>query len=116
LKGVKKLTPEKYDSIPELLAQGLNKAAIAERFGVTPSTLVVQCSRRGISLSRRGPKGRRRTLTLPEAPLDLSDVTMVALREKARDMGTDVVRLVRDLLETIVADDLYNAVLDCEDA
>jgi hypothetical protein len=29
-------------------------------------------------------------------------------------MGTDVVQLARDLLETIVADDLYAAVLDLE--
>ena len=116
MKGKLKLTQDKYDMIPELLAEGLNKAAIAERFGVTPSTLVVQCSRRGISLSRRGPKGRKRTLTLPEAPLDLADTTMVALREKARDMGTDAVRLARDLLETIVAEDLYTAVLDLEPA
>jgi hypothetical protein len=117
MKGNKpKLTQDKYDSIPALLAQGMNKAAIAEQFGVKPNTLVVQCSRRGISLSRRGPKGRKRTLTLPEAPLDLADATMVALREKARTMGTDAVRLARDLLETIVADDLYTAVLDLKPA
>jgi hypothetical protein len=116
MKGKLKLTQERYDSIPALLEQGLNKIQIAEQFGVTPSTLIVQCSRRGISLSRKGPKGRRRTLTLPEAPLDLADTTMVALREKARAMGTDAVRLARDLLETIVVDDLYTAVLDLEDA
>ena len=109
-----RLTPDKYDSIPALLDQGLNKVAIAEQFGVKPGTLIVQCSRRGISLSRRGPKGRRCTLTLPEAPLELSDVTLVRLREKARTLGTDAVKLARDLLETIVADELYNAVLDLE--
>jgi hypothetical protein len=108
------LTPDMYAEIPALIEQGLTKAGIAERFGVTPGTLVVQCSRRGISLSRVGPRGRRRTLTLPEAPLDLSDTVMIALRHKARSMGTDVVQLARDLLETIVADDLYAAVLDLE--
>ena len=36
------------------------------------------------------------------------------LRKKARSMNVDPVRLARDLLETIVADDLYNAVLDLE--
>ena len=39
---------------------------------------------------------------------------MTALRKKARSMGTCEVRLARDLLETIVADDLYSAVLDLE--
>lgn len=115
MKGKLKLTQDKYDSIPALLEQGLKKAEIAAQFGVTPSTLVVQCSRRGISLSKYGPRGRRRTLTFPEAPLDLSDSIMIALRGKARSMGIDAVRLARNLLETIVADDLYNAVLDIEE-
>ena len=39
---------------------------------------------------------------------------MIALRKKARSMGMDEVRLASDLLETIVTDDLYNAVLDFE--
>lgn len=116
MQGKLKLTQEKYDSIPALLEQGLNKIQIAEQFGVKASTLIVQCSRRGISLSRKGPKGRRRTLTLPEAPLDLSDAIMVALRVKARSMGVDAVRLARDILEIVVADDLYTAVLDLEPA
>ena len=116
MKGVQKLTPAMFDSIPALLEQGLSKTQIAGQFGVMLSTLVVQCSRRGISLRRGGRLGRRRTLTLPEAPLDLSDKTMVGLRKKARSMGVNEVRLARDLLETIVADDLYDAVLDhCED-
>jgi hypothetical protein len=110
----RKLTQDKYDMIPALLEQGLKKTEIAERFGVKPSTLVVQCSRRGISLSKNGPRGRRRTLTLPEAPLDLADTVMIALRVKARSLGTDEVTLARDLLETIVAEDLYSAVLDLE--
>ena len=41
---------------------------------------------------------------------------MIALREKARSMGVNEVRLVSDLLETIVTDDLYSAVLDLEEA
>ena len=108
------LTPEMYAEIPTLIERGLTKVDIAQRFGVTLGTLAVQCSRRGISLRRGGSLGRKRTLTLPEAPLDLSDVTMTALRKKARSMGTCEVRLARDLLETIVADDLYSAVLDLE--
>ena len=112
----RRLTPEMYDSIPALLAQGTDKIEIARQFGVTPSTLVVQCSRRGISLRRGGGFGRKQTLTLPEAPLELSDTTLAQLRKKARSMNVDPVRLARDLLETIVADDLYDAVLDLENA
>jgi len=109
-----KLTQNSYDSIPDLLERGLNKFQIAEHFGVTPSTLQVQCSRRGITLRRGGKLLRRRTLTLPEAPLDLSDAIMAALRAKALALGTNEARLVRDLVETIVEDDLYSAVLDLE--
>jgi hypothetical protein len=50
MQGIKVLTQEKYDSIPALLEQGLDRTQIAALFGVTPASLQVQCSRRGISL------------------------------------------------------------------
>jgi hypothetical protein len=110
------LTPEMYDSIPALIAQGVTKAEIAEQFGVTKDTLQVQCSRRGISL-RKGGKYQRRTITLLQpTPLELSDKAMLAFREKAQALGIDTIKLVRDLLETIAKDDLYVAVLDLEEA
>ena len=116
MQGKLKLTQEKYDMIPALLAQGLKKAQIAERFGVTPATLSVQCSRRGVSLRKGGPLAPRRKVILPEAPLDLNVKTLIALRVKARALGTDEASLIKELLETIVADDLYTAVLDLEPA
>jgi len=79
------LTTEMYAEIPTLIERGLTKVDIAQRFGVKLGTLAVQCSRRGISLRRGGSLGRKRTLTLPEAPLDLSDATMTALKEGAVD-------------------------------
>lgn len=110
------LTPEMYDSIPALIAQGVTKAEIAEQFGVTKDTLQVQCSRRGISL-RKGGKYQRRPITLLQpTPLELSDQAMLAFREKAKAMGIDTIKLVRDLLERIAKDDLYVAVLDLEEA
>jgi hypothetical protein len=110
-----KLTQERYESIPALLERGMDREKIAAQFGVTANTLQVQCSRRGISLRSGGRLRRRCIMSLPEAPLDLSDRVMVALREKARLMGVDEVRLASDLLETIVTEDLYNAVLDFEE-
>ena len=109
-------TQEMYDSIPQLLAEGVTKTEIAARFGTTPNSLQVQCSRRGISLSPRGSKLRRRRLSLPDAPLDLDDAVLIRLRVKARQMGTDEIELVNNLLRTIVEDDLYAAVLDLEAA
>jgi hypothetical protein len=65
-------------------------------------------------------QGGRRTplqnLSLADARLDLNKTTLVALREKARAMGINEVRLVTNLLETIVSDNLYGAVLDLEEA
>jgi hypothetical protein len=116
MQGIKVLTQEKYDSIPALLEQGLDRTQIAALFGVTPASLQVQCSRRGISLRQGGRRTPRRDLSLADAKLDLNQHVMIALREKARSMGVDEVRLASDLLETIVTDDLYGAVLDLEEA
>jgi len=116
MRGVKALTQDKYDSVPALLTQGMDRIAIAELFGVTPSTLQVQCSRKGISLRRGGPRQPRRSLSLTEAALDLSKPALVALREKARSMGIDEVQLASNLLEIIATEDLYRAVLDLEAA
>jgi len=116
MQGIKVLTQEKYGSIPALLEQGLDRTQIAALFGVTPASLQVQCSRRGISLRQGGRRTPRRDLSLADAKLDLNQHVMIALREKARSMGVDEVRLASDLLETIVTDDLYGAVLDLEEA
>ena len=116
MQGIKVLTQEKYDSVPALLEQGLNRTKIAALFGVTPASLQVQCSRRGISLRQGGRRTPLRDLSLADAKLNLDNAIMIALREKARSMGVDEVRLVSDLLETIVTDDLYSAVLDLEEA
>ena len=116
MRGVKVLTQEKYDSVPALLQQGLDHNEIAALFGVTPASLQVLCSNRGISLRRGGARQPRRYLSLLEAPLNLNKATLVALRAKARAMGVNEVKLVNDLLETIVTDDLYGAVLDLEEA
>ena len=87
-------------------------------YGVTPGTLVVLCSQRGISLRRGGSLPNctnlpeRTNLTLP-----LSDGVLKSLSEVARAMGKDsTARLVSDLLEKIASDGLYKAVLDEEAA
>ena len=100
------ITDEMYAGIPALLKQGMTKTEIAAMFGVKLSTLVVLCSRRGISLRKNGP----RKLVLP-----LSDDVLKSLRKAARSLGKgSTERLVSDLLEKIVSDDLYKAVLDEE--
>ena len=66
-----RITDDMFARIPALLLEGMTKAEIAAIYGVTPGTLVVRCSQRGISLRRGGtlPKRtklpKRANLTLP---------------------------------------------------
>src|SRR5215471_18763580 len=111
---MRRLTDEAFANIPLLIEQGMTKPEIAARYGVTVSTLQVQCSRRNISLRKGGPYLPRRVLVLAEGKLSISTRALQSLRHAARAMGTDEVRLASELLETIIKDDLYKAVLDAE--
>ena len=113
-----RITGDMFARIPALLLEGMTKAEIAAMYSVTPGTLVVLCSQRGISLRRGGTlpertnRPERTNLTLP-----LSDSVLRSLREAARAMGKDsTARLVSELLEKIASDGLYKAVLDEEAA
>ena len=100
------ITIEMYAGIPALLEQGKTKTEIAAMYGVTLGSLVVCCSRRGVSLR----KGLRRALVLP-----LSDDVRKSLRDAARRLGKGSPEwLASELLRKIVSDDLYMAVLDEE--
>ena len=113
-----RITDDMFARIPALLLEGMTKGEIAAMYGVTPGTLVVRCSQRGISL-RGGGSPTNRT-NLPERTnltLPLSDDVLKSLREAARSMGKEsTARLVSDLLEKIASDGLYKAVLDEEPA
>jgi len=118
-----RITDDMFARIPTLLLEDTTKAEIAAMYGVTPGSLVVLCSQRGISLRRGGalPKRtklpKRTNLTLPDEPLPLSDGVLKSLSEAARAMGKDsTARLVSDLLKKTVSDGLYKAVLDEETA
>ena len=93
-----------FARIPALLHEGVTKDEIAGKYRVTPGTLVVLCSQRGISLRRSGslPKRtklpKRTNLTLPDEPLPLSDGVLKSLSEAAQAMGKDWEEAVRDLL------------------
>ena len=110
-----RITDDMFARIPALLLEGTTKAEIAAMYGVKLGTLKVLCSRRGISLREGGPLPPRAKLVLPDEPLPLSDCVLKSLREAARSMGRgSTARLASDLLEKIVSDDLYKAVLDEE--
>jgi len=112
-----RLTDNMFARIPALLLDGMTKNEIAAMSGVTPGSLAVLCSQRGISLRKGGPLPKRNNLALPDEPLPLSDGVLKSLSEAARATGKDsTARLVSDLLEKIVNDGLYKAVLDEEAA
>jgi hypothetical protein len=107
MRGRKAITKEMLASIPALLAEGLTKDQIAERFGVKRASLIVICSRNRVSL-RRHP--RMPSLRLTDAPLALCDRR--ALHDKAQKLGIADISLVTRLLNAIIRDDLFVAVLD----
>ena len=113
-----RITDDMFARIPALLLEGMTKDEIAAMYGVTPGSLAVRCSRRGISLRKGGPLPRRtKHMMLRNEPLSLTDDVFQSLRETARAMGKDsTAGLVRDLLEKIASDGLYKAVLDEEPA
>jgi hypothetical protein len=97
-------------NIPALIEQGMTKDEIARDTALRATRC--RCSRNGISLRKGGQLLRRKILSLPEAPLPLTETALQTLRQAARVMGVDEARLASDLLETIAKDNLYNAVLD----
>ena len=116
------LTKDVMAGIPVLVQQGLNAEAIAARLGCTVGTLKVRCSQAQISL--RVPKEVKvvpmvSLVRAPKPPMQrpsyafaLSPVAMSRLRQRAEATGMTEAALVRNLLEVIAQDDLFDAVLD----
>ena len=106
-----RLTKSVIATIPAMVAQGLRLGEIAERLGCKPSTLRVRCSQEQIDLcGRNNPRLKKLMLRIPK--LVLSEEAAVYFRRLARQSGCTELKLVTDLLEIIVHDDLYNAVVD----
>ena len=123
------LTNDVMAGIPVLVQQGLNAEAIAARLGCNVGTLRVRCSQAGISLrvpkkvkvvplvpAPKPPKQERSfafafAFALPTT-LQLSQVAMTRLRQRAEATGMTEAQLASDLLEMIAQDNLYDAVLD----
>jgi hypothetical protein len=109
-----RITDEMYDRIPQWVEEGMKVVEIAKMIGVRPTTLQVQCSRRGISLRKGGRAFPRTQFVMPVQPLPLNEAAVELLRKEARRLGKEPVELVTALLEKIVFDDLIDAVLDIQ--
>jgi hypothetical protein len=100
-------SPLVFSQIESFVAQGLSAAEIAAWVGCKLGSLRVKCAQRGISL-RRGDKPafpKRLVISLPEnIALDL--------RKQADKTGVSQATLAVALLDAIVRDSLYDAVID----
>src|SRR5947208_10873051 len=118
----KKFTEEAIAKIAFLIDQGYTAEHIAEHVGCTLGSLRVRCSQFGISLRHR--KTRKINLSRLDAPnaalrsdqhrrlkISLPHATADRLRRQAGLMRTSEATLAAALLEAIVQDDLYQAVL-----
>jgi hypothetical protein len=100
-------------AIPAMLDRGMSPEEIAAELGCTVGTLRVRCCRAKVSLRRNGDQPRRpRQPARKQVAIDMKACTFEELRVRADSRGISASCLVGRLLETIVADDLFTAVLD----
>jgi len=110
----KKLTASVLEQIPTLVGQGLSAPEIALKIGCTEGTLRVTCSRSKISLRRKGSTPKTRRVSSPHHAtmiIQLPKMTIGLLRQQAIVKGIEATVLVAMLLELIVQDGLFDAVL-----
>ena len=109
-------SPPVLSQISKLVAEGLSAAEIAEKIGCTLGTLRVKCSLNGISLRRSREESAMNSERKPHTRIviHLGRSAAVRLQQTAQNRGTTGPRLAAALLEAIVQDNLYDAVIDRE--
>jgi hypothetical protein len=105
-------TDEVLDSIPAKIEAGLCRKQIAQDIGVSVESLQVTCCRHGISLRRKGWVAKVRKSRNKHQRLLIAAELIARLRERAERHGVTECHLVTRLLELIVEDDLFDAILD----
>lgn len=103
-----RVTDEMYASIPTLIGEGKNRQEIADLFGVKVTSLQVMCSQRGISLRPQGKHSPRLPYKV-DCPKSIKQI--IALRVEAKARGMTTLQLVQRMVEIIVDDKLFDAVL-----
>lgn len=101
--------------IPLWIIDGWSLEAIAERIGTSPGSLYATCSRLNISLKGANrPIGKRDVSTAMTLRLPKRLAQKIERRATEQSMSTE--HLIILLLEQIASDDLFDAVLDFNDA
>jgi hypothetical protein len=104
----KVFSPAAFAQIISLVEQGLPPAEIARQIGCTLGSLRVKCSQHGISL-RGGQTGIPK---LARLNMQLSHEIALRLREQAKRAGVTDKEYAVQLIQAIVQDNLYDAVMD----
>ncbi len=103
--------PSRTEACLALLAQGQTKRQIADRIGISATTvdaLLQSASRRGTSLHQR--HGARQRPDHRTVVFEIETLNGLAVHAARRAVSVNV--LARRLVETIVENDLVSAVLD----
>jgi hypothetical protein len=107
-------TPQVFAEILNLVGHGFSAAEIANRIGCKLSSLRVKCSQQGICLRRHSKRGSE--VPQERLTIKLSGSTALRLQQQAGKKGVSGTRYAAALLEAIVRDNLYDAVIDQEAA
>jgi hypothetical protein len=109
-------TPEVIAKLPDMINQYNSFDDLVSAIGCSPGTLRARCSDCGISLGKFAHQSSQKKL---HDHLELMDFTITvpkkvgrAVKLKAYELGTTGRSLISRLVEKIVDDDLFIAVLD----
>ena len=107
------LTKAVLATIPEMVERrGMRAQNIAETLGCKISTLKVRCSQARISL--RPPGSRHGRPNSDQRTIKLDNTAFLLLQQRAAASGKTAATLAQELIERIVRDNLYDAVLDTD--
>lgn len=110
-----RFSPVVLSQIAGHVQQGMSAAEIAEKIGCKVGTLRVRCSQHGISLRRRnGSLAKMKHESRVRLTILLFEATADALERRGRKSGMSRSKFAATLIEHIVRDDLYAAVIDAD--
>jgi hypothetical protein len=106
-------TPSALKTVRRLAMEGKTTAEIARAIGSTPASVRVKCFELNIALRTRGRprKDKNRTEGKATLAIYLKPKERTALAAKAHSMQLSTADLAGELLNAVIGDDIYDAVL-----
>jgi hypothetical protein len=105
-------SPLVLSRIAALVDQGFSAAEIADEIGCALGSLRVRCSEHGISLRRSARFAPERRECPARLVINISRSAALALQRQAGNDRMSAAQLAAMLLEAVVRDNLYEAVID----